>query len=367
MNNNKHVYALILAGGGGTRLWPKSREKTPKQFLKLGQDKTLLRATAERVCTLVDWNHVYVITNITQLQDVERELPEVSKDHILCEPRKRETAMALAVGALVIQERDPDAVVMNFASDHIVTDIEEFKRVMQVAAENATDPNIMVTVGISPTFPHTGLGYIKSGKKLRQTQGLPVFQVDNFTEKPNEETAKAFLKIGTYFWNANNYVWSCKAITAAFLKHAPKTADVLDELRKYIGKDTWKSALEKAYDSVESISIDYAISEKAENLVIIPGNFGWNDIGDWKVVYDLSAKDGQGNVVLREEKEGELIQHGSHHNLVNVNGRLIALVDVENMIIIDTPEILMIAPKDRSQDVKKIVEKLKNENRKTYL
>ena len=367
MNNNKHVYALILAGGGGTRLWPKSREKTPKQFLKLGRDKTLLRSTAERVCTLIDWDHVYVITNITQLQDVERELPEVSKDHILCEPKKRETAMALAVGALVIQERDPDAVVMNFASDHIVTNIKEFKRVMLAAAENAIDPNIMVTVGISPTFPHTGLGYIKSGKELRQTRNLPVFQVDNFTEKPNEETAKAFLKTGKYFWNANNYVWSCKAIEAAFLKHAPKTADVLDKLRKHIGIDTWKSALEKAYDSVESISIDYAISEKAENLVLIPGDFGWNDIGDWKVVYDLSAKDGQGNVILKEEKNGELIQHGSHHNLINVNGRLIALVDVENMIIIDTPEILMIAPKDRSQDVKKIVEKLKKENRKTYL
>lgn len=378
MNNNKsrsskfadevaHVYALILAGGGGTRLWPKSREKTPKQFLTLGRDKTLLRATAERVCALIDWDHIYVITNVTQLQDVERELPEVSKEHILCEPQKRETAMALAVGALVIQKRDPEAVVMNFASDHIVTDIEEFRRVMLAAAENATDPNIMVTVGILPTFPHTGLGYIKSGRELHQTQNLPVFQVDNFTEKPNEETAKAFLKTGKYFWNANNYVWSCKAIEAAFLKHAPKTAGVLDELRKHIGKNTWKSALEKAYDSVESIAIDYAISEKAENLVLIPGNFGWNDIGGWNIVYDLSAKDEQGNVVLKEEKEGELIQYGSHHNLINVNGRLIALVEVENMIIIDTPEILMIAPKERSQDVKKIVEKLKKENRKIYL
>lgn len=275
--------------------------------------------------------------------------------------------MALAVGALVIQERDAEAVVMNFASDHIVTNIEEFKRVMLAAAENAIDPHIMVTIGISPTFPHTGLGYIKSGKELHQTRNLPVFQVDNFTEKPDEETAKAFLKTGKYFWNANNYVWSCEAIKTAFLKHAPKTADVLDELRKHIGKGTWKSALEKAYDSVESIAIDYAISEKAENLVLIPGNFGWNDIGGWEVVYDLSAKDRDRNVILKEEKDGELIQYESHDNLISVNGRLIALVDVKNMIVIDTPEILMIAPKDHSQDVKKIVEKLKKENRKTYL
>lgn len=367
MSTNMHTYALILAGGGGTRLWPKSREKTPKQFLKLGGKKTLLRATAERVNTITDWDHIYVITNISQLSDVERELPEIPKQHILCEPQKRETAMAMAVGALVIQARDPDAVVMNFASDHIVTNEKEFERVMHVAAEAAEDPNIMVTVGISPTFPHTGLGYIKIGKELQQRNALPIYQVDNFTEKPDAEKAKAFLETGKYFWNANNYVWSCKAIEAAFLKHMPKTADALDVLRAHVGKDTWASALEKAYDAVDSISIDYAISEKADNLVLIPGDFGWNDVGDWKVVYDLAKKDENGNVLLLEEGSGEVLQHESKDNLISVNGRLVALVDVHDMIVIDTPEILMVIPKNKSQDVKKIVEKIKQQKKKEYL
>ncbi len=367
MSSASHVFALILAGGGGTRLWPKSREKTPKQFLKLGAQKTLLRQTAERVCKIIDWDHVYVITNVTQLKDVEKDLPEIPKSHILCEPQKRETAMAMAVGALVIQERDPDAVVMNFASDHVVLNDDEFVRVMHAAAENAANPEVMMTVGISPTFPHSGLGYIKIGKQLHNTNRLPVFQVDSFTEKPNEATAKAFLATGKYFWNANNYVWSCKAIEAAFLKHQPKTANVLDELRKHVGKADWQSALEKAYDAVESISIDYAISEKADNLQLIPGDFGWNDVGDWKVVYDLGNKNDDGNVVLKEEGAGEFIGHESRNNLVSVNGRLVALIDVEDMIVIDTEEILLVVPKEKSQDVKKMVEKLKKEAKKSYL
>ncbi|MBI5151158.1 MAG: mannose-1-phosphate guanylyltransferase [Candidatus Pacebacteria bacterium] len=367
MNTPSHTFALILAGGGGTRLWPKSREKTPKQFLKLGGEKTLLRTTAERVRKLVDWDHMYIITNVSQLADVKKNLPEISDNHILCEPMKRETAMAMAVGALVIQARDPEAVVMNFASDHVVQNPGEFMHVMETAAQTASDGNELVTVGISPTFPHTGLGYIKIGKELCQTNKLPVFTVENFTEKPNTTTATAFLTTGKYFWNANNYVWSCRAIERAFEKYAPNTALLLIELKKHIGKPEWEKALHDAYERTESISIDYAISEKADNLLLIPGDFGWNDVGDWKVVYDLAQKDQQGNVILREEDGGEIVEYQSHDNLVSANGRLVALVDVENMIVIDTKEILLVMPKSKSQDVKKIVEKLKEEKKKEYL
>lgn len=367
MNTSLHTYALILAGGGGTRLWPKSREKTPKQFLKLGGEKTLLRTTAERVGKLVDWDHMYIITNVTQLADVKKNLPEISDDHILCEPMKRETAMAMAVGALVIQARDPEAVVMNFASDHVVQNPGEFVRVMETAAQTTSNGNALITVGISPTRPHTGLGYIKIGKELRQTNTLPIFTVENFTEKPNIATATAFLATGKYFWNANNYVWSCRAIQKAFEKHAPDTAVLLAELRKYVGKPEWEKALHDAYEKAESISIDYAISEKADNLLLIPGDFGWNDVGDWKVVYDLGQKDQQGNVILREENGGDIVEYRSRENLVSVNGRLVALVDVEDMIVIDTEEILLVMPKSKSQNVKKIVEKLKAEKKKNYL
>ncbi len=366
---NTHVYALILAGGGGTRLWPKSREKTPKQFLTLGSDKTLLRATAQRVHHLMDWDHMFVITNISQYEDVRRELPEVPKENILCEPQKRETAMAMAVGAMLIQQKDSQAVVLNFASDHVVTNLEEFLHVMRVAAKTAEDHRHLVTVGISPTFPHTGLGYIKIDVEHTRTDRLPIFKVESFTEKPNFATAKAFLATGRYFWNANNYVWSCTAIEKAFQQHAPITAKLLEMLRTHIGKSDWEEALKEAYEQAESISIDYAISEKSDNLLLIPGDFGWNDVGDWKVVYDLAQKDAEGNVVLQDEssKNGEFVQYNSRDNLVNVNGRLVALVDVEDTIVIDTPEILLVMPKSRSQDVKKIVEQLKEKKKKMYL
>lgn len=364
---NAHLYALILAGGGGTRLWPKSREKTPKQFLKLGGEKTLLRATAERIHHLVDWNHTFVITNIAQLSHVQKELPEIAADHIICEPQKRETAMAMAVGALAIAHKDPDAVVMNFASDHVVANTQEFIHVMELAAETAADHQHIVTVGISPTFPHTGLGYIKIGAESKKPNRLPIFSVENFTEKPNLATATAFLATGKYFWNANNYVWSCRAIEEAFAKYAPETAKILDELKKYVGQPTWNQALETSYQEVESISIDYAISEKADNLVLIPGDFGWNDVGDWKVVYDLANKNAEGNVVLRDSPGGDLVQYRSRDNLINVNGRLVALVGLEDMIVIDTDEILLVMPKNQSQDVKKIVEQLKQEKKTQFL
>ena len=354
----EHTYAVILAGGGGTRLWPKSREKHPKQFLTLGAEHTLLRQAALRVAKMVDWDHLYVVTNISQLADVQKDLPEVPREHILCEPQKKETAMAMGLGALVIQERDPEAIVMNFASDHVVTNPEEFERVMKAVLEAASDQTKLLSVGITPTYPHTGLGYIKSGEKTREIDGLPVYEVDSFTEKPNLESAQQFLATGKNFWNANMYTWSVKAALNAFKNHAPKTFEALQSIRGAIGTDRFEDVLKKAYDQVDAISIDYAISEKAQNLQLIPGDFGWNDVGDWKVVYDLAEKDLDGNVSI-SEKGGEMTFHDSRGNLVHAEGRLVALVGMEDTIVVDTGEIVLVMPKNRSQDVKKIVEQLK--------
>ena len=367
MTNNKHVFAVILAGGGGTRLWPKSRNKTPKQFLKLVEQRTMMQVTADRVAKIVDWDHIIVVTNKLYYQEVIAQLPKVKEANVIAEPEKRETALAMLVGALFAKSQDPEAVVINAASDHTVINEKEFIRVMNAAVKTATENDALVTVGITPTFATSALGYIKIGEDLKKLdRGLSLFKVKSFTEKPNIATARAFIATGKYFWNANMYVWSAKVIKAAFKQHMPEMYQLTAQLDTLPNK-AFHDALPVIYKQAETISIDYAVSEKADNLVLIPGDFGWSDIGDWKVVYDLGVKDAAENVVTGEADATKVLTLDSRGNLIHTNNSLIAIVGLKDMIVVDTGEILMICPKNRSQEVKKLVEQLKKDNRKEYL
>lgn len=365
MNTIPHLFVVILAGGGGTRLWPKSRNQSPKQFLRLFSENTLMQDAVERVKTLVDPDHILVITNKDYLEETRKELPQVPKENIIGEPAKRETAAAMLLGALVAHAKDPEAVIINQASDHIVTDTKELLHVLEAAAKVAARGESLVTVGILPTHPHTGFGYIKIDGEVEHIGRLPVFAVNNFTEKPNETTAKAFIATGKYFWNANMYVWKAETLIRAFAKHSPTILEQMQPIEATIDTDKFSRTLEKSYAQVEKISIDYAISEKADNLVLIPGDFGWNDVGDWSVVQDLHTKNETGNVVMCEaDSQGEAVCVDSRNNLIHTHDRLVALVGMEDTIVVDTGEILLVMPKKRSQDVKKIVEKLKEKHEK---
>lgn len=367
MSHLDHTYALILAGGGGTRLWPKSRNKTPKQFLSLVSDDTMLQVTADRINKLIPWERIIVVTNQLYKDEITKQLPHLPQGNVLAEPAKRDTALAMLVGALYAKQQDPDAIVINCASDHVVTDEEGFVEVMKAASEMAGDHQYLVSVGVTPTRPATGFGYIKIGQDIKQiTDKLKVFKVDSFTEKPDEATAKEFIATGRYFWNANMYVWSAQALQDAFKKYMPSLYEVTKSLTE-MSQAEFHDALPSIYDNAEAISIDYAISEKADNLVLIPGDFGWNDVGDWKVVYDLGTKNLDGNVIIGEKDQNNTLAVQSQNNLIHTNGKLIALVGISDMIIVDTEEILMIVPKSISQDVKKLVEKLKEEKREDYL
>ena len=302
MTDKKHLYAVLLAGGGGTRLWPKSRGKTPKQFLKLTGKNTMMQIAAERITKVVDWEQVIVVTNKKYQADIKKQLPQVLEENIIAEPEKKDTALAMLVGSLYAKSKDPDAVVINSASDHIVTDVDEFVRVMQRASETAEKNSYLVTVGITPQYPTSAFGYIKVGQEIKKLErNLCLFKVDNFTEKPNLPTAIAFISTGKYFWNANMYVWSAKELQVSFAKHMPDMFELTKDLEKMTSKD-FHAALPAIYKAAESISIDYAISEKADNLVLIPGDFGWNDVGDWKVVYELGKKDQSSNVIIGDQK-----------------------------------------------------------------
>lgn len=311
---------------------------------------------------MVDADHILVISNKSYVDDVRAQLPDVPAENIIGEPAKRETAPAMLLGALIASKRDPDAVLINLASDHIATDEKEFVHVLETAAAVAARGSDLVAIGITPTFPHSGLGYIKIGEEIDKVNRLPVFHVDSFTEKPNVATAKAFIATGKYFWNACNYVWSAKALIAAFAKHSPEILTTMQPITAVVDTPEFLSVASDAYEHVEKIAIDYAISEKVDNLVLIPGDFGWNDIGDWKVVYDLQEKSDAGNVIMCETDAGHVVCHDAKNNLVHTHDRLIALVGMEDTVVVDTGEILLVMPREKSQDVKKIVEKIKSDH-----
>lgn len=362
-----HNYVVILAGGSGTRLWPRSREKTPKQFLKIASDKTMLQLTYQRALTVVPASQIIVSTNQKHLAMVKEQLPELKSEQILLEPEKKDTALAMLVAALYAASFDPEAVVLNSASDHFIkeADFPEFARTMRQAAKLASSHQSLITVGITPRYPETGFGYIKVGEQLKTPKDkIPVFAVDNFTEKPNLATAAAFVATGKYFWNANMYVWSAKALVAAFKQYAPDIFQAAECLTSLKGDD-FIAALPAVFKKSPAISIDYAISEKADNLLLLPGNFSWTDVGDWRVAYEIAKKDQAKNVVAEEAK---LIAYDSNLNYVSsANGRLIALVGVQDLIVVDTPDVVLITKKQNAQDVKKIVEEIKKSSDKQYL
>ncbi len=369
MTNLQHTYALILAGGGGTRLWPKSRQSTPKQFLKLTGSKTMLQLTAERLNKFIPWERIILITNAAYAQEVHKELPKLSKQNIILEPAKKDTALAMLTGALFAQALDPKAIIVNAAADHIVLNNDEYEAVMKAAVDIASDQTKLVAVGITPTAPSTAFGYIKIGKELKQFHNqVSVFQVEKFTEKPKAATARAFIATGKYFWNANMYVWSTQALKDAFASHSPDTLTLTKSLHSSPAKN-FNQLLPSIYDKATSISIDYAISEKAHNLLLIPAEIGWNDIGEWEVVYQLGRKDPQGNVVLCDHSsvEASTILVDTYNNIIQTDGRLVSLLGVEDMIVIDTDQTVFIAPRSKSQEVKKMVEALKDQGKDQFL
>lgn len=366
MSHLDHTYALILAGGGGTRLWPKSRNATPKQFLKLVGDETMMQMSAARINKLIPWERIIVVTNELYKDEICKQLPELPPENVLAEPAKRDTALAMLVGALFAKQQDPEAIVINCASDHVVGNEAEFVKVMQAASQVAAEGQYLVSVGVTPTRPATGFGYIEIGNELAKvSDNLPLFQVDSFREKPDKATAESFISTGKYYWNANMYVWSAQALQSAFQKYMPEMYQMTKDLTE-MSKEKFVDALPDTYNKSEAISIDYAISEKADNLVLLPGDFGWNDVGDWKVVYDLGNPNLENNVVIGDHVENALTVN-SEGNLIHTNGKMIAMVGVKDMIVIDTEEILMIVPKSVSQDVKKLVEKLKEDKKEDYL
>lgn len=350
-------------------MWPKSRNATPKQFLPLFNKKTLTQITSDRFSQILPWERIYVVTvSEAYKKEVLKEVPELLAENIIVEPARRETGPAHGLGATYIYKKDPEAVIMTESADRLVKPIPRYLKTLKVAAEVAFREKILIAMGVEPRYPQPGYGHIKRGKKWNVIEGIRFYKLEKFTEKPPLALAKKYTASGNYYWNAGQFVWRADNLLESLSKHAPEVSSELTKIYKAIGAKKEKRVIQKAYESMPKIAIDYAVAEKEKNFLVVEGNFSWTDIGDWKEVWENLPKDDKNNVIIDgKEPGGEVINLDTSDALVHTNGKLIAIIDVDDIVIVDTKNALLVCSKSKAQNVKKIVKRLKKEKKADFL
>lgn len=356
------VYVTILAGGSGTRLWPLSRRTTPKQVLPLLGERSLLQATVDRVLPLVPAERIHILTGPDQVAGIAQQLPDIPSENVFVEPAPRHTAPALGLAAVRLAQRTGgQGVMVSLHADHVVKDEETFRRAIctsTLVARRGT----LVTVGIVPTHPETGFGYIERGELLAREQGIDVYSVSRFTEKPDLERAIAFLSTGRFYWNSGYFTWTLERILSEFERQLP---ELLRQIEIVGRADSPTDAARAVWDQIRPVSIDVGIMERAEHVAVVPAEMGWSDVGSWAAIYDVLEKDSEGNVQVGA---GERLDVGSRNTLVHSTvNRMVATVGVEDLVIVDTGDALLILKRDCAQDVGKLVERLRAEGRTALL
>jgi len=351
------MFAVIMAGGAGTRFWPLSREKMPKQLLKIGAKDTLIQETVKRVLPLIKQENIFVVTNHALSDDINRQLSDKFGEpwvaNFILEPQAKNTAPALGLSALHLNRIDPEGIMVVLSADHSIRNTGELLRLLQVAG-NAAVENHLVTLGIKPDRPETGYGYIKAGAPCRGSDQGELCSVEAFVEKPNLETAREYLRQGNYYWNSGIFVWKIRTLLQEIEKHAPSLYKGLMEIQKNIGTDKETEVIRQVFKRLESISIDYAVMEKTDRAAVIPADIGWSDVGSWTALDDVSDRDASGNVIA-----GNVIDIDSHDSIIYAEKRLVATIGLKNLVVVDTPDATLVCSKDRAQDVKKVVDVLK--------
>jgi mannose-1-phosphate guanylyltransferase len=354
------MFAVIMAGGSGTRFWPASRERLPKQFLNIVGERSIFEYTLARVRPFIPDENIYAVVSQKHVAMTES-LMRGTKAKILAEPIGRNTAAAIGLAAIHIAEHDENQAMAVLPSDHFIANPEVFGSVLQAAGQAALSGSI-ITLGITPTRPETGYGYLKLGTESGRVSDKPFFVVDKFVEKPNLETAVQYLSSGSYLWNSGMFIFTAKTILAEIDRSMPELSAGLNKIRKSIGSPDYLSVLETVYPELRSISIDFGVMEHAEAPVhVFKGDFGWSDIGSWQALHELrtDSYDEHNNLLM-----GDVAAVDSDQNLVySSTGRVVALLGVKGLVIVDTPDALMIADMNRSQDVKKVPEMLKRNGR----
>jgi len=354
-------YAAIMAGGVGTRLWPLSRQTRPKQALQLIGGRTMFQHAVDRLAPLFPAEHIFVVTGKNHARILRPQTPQLPDKNFILEPMGRDSGPAVGLGAIHLRRRDPDAVMAMLTADHYIADVERFRGVL-AAAEKVARSGKIVTLGIQPGFPSTGFGYIQQGESLGQFDGFAAYRAVKFTEKPDAATANIFFESGQYSWNSGMFIWHVDRVLAEFQRQRPQMYHQLMTIANALGTPDEAHVLAKTWPQIEKRSVDFAIMEGAENVAVIPVEMGWSDVGSWATLLDIVSGDDRGNVV-----SGEHLGIGTTGTLVHGENRLVVTIGLEDMIIVDTDDVVLICPKDRAQEVKAVVDRLRSEGRNGLL
>ena len=349
------LYALVLSGGAGTRLWPRSRRARPKQFLDLLGESSLLQDTVERVSDLVPTERVFVVAPPEHRLLIHEQLPDLAADHVVVEPYPRGNAAAIGLAMAALQAFDPEAVVAVLPSDHVIRDRRAFRDVL-LSATAAAELGYIVTLGIAPEGPDTGFGYIEAGEPLAVAGPVPVRAVKRFIEKPKREAAERMVAAGGHYWNAGMFVWRVSVVLDAYREHLPRTARALDALVDAVGSPRYEQVLADAWEETDRTTIDYGIAEKAANVAVVPAEIGWHDVGSWARLAEVAPRGTQ-----------DVVERDAERNFVHAPGKLVALIGVSDLVVVDTPDALLITARDRAEDVKSVVDGLEREGRPELL
>ena len=354
---------VIMAGGKGERFWPKSRINLPKQFLSLTDDgKSMIQHTVERAKSLVDIENVYVVTNEMYKNLVLEHVPDIPDENIIIEPVAKNTAPCIGLAAMHIAKKDINSKMIILPSDHLIKFNEIFIDTLKTALDVVEKGDNLVTIGITPNYPETGYGYINFTKGESFKDSANVYEVLRFVEKPNLEKAKEYLTSGQYLWNSGMFVWKASTILKNFKEYLPEIYEGLQKIGESIGTEKYEEVLKKEFSNLPSESIDYGIMEKAKNIYVIPGNFGWDDVGSWLSLERINKTNQDGNVI-----NGNVISIRTKNSIIQGNEKLIATIGLEDIVIVDTDDVTLICHKDNTQEVKEIINNLKICNRNEYL
>ncbi len=349
-----HFYAVILAGGYGERFWPASTMARPKQLLSLLGDRTMLEMAVDRLDGLIPAERVLVLTSADLVEATIACSPDLSPENVIGEPMRRDTAAAVALACAVVKARDPHGVFCIVTADHVMGELDVFRQTLREGLELASANDVLVTIGIEPTRPSTAFGYIEAGEGFDRVGDVAFRRVLRFVEKPDRDTAQSYIDSGSFSWNSGMFIWSVDAVHRAFAEHTPALGSMIDALIPHVDTAGFPAAIADAFEPLDKISIDYALMEKAHNIVMGIGTFRWDDVGSWPEVAAHLPNDEHGNAV-----RGDLRVLDSSNNVVVSEGRLTALIGIDDLIVVHTGGATLICPKDRAQDVKAIVTALR--------